>query len=255
VMGRLDGKIAIVTGAGQGVGRGIALALAKEGAAISVAELDPRTSADAVAEIEALGAQVIDAPCDVADAGAVRSVVAATVAALGGVDILVNNAHLTQGIDRPFIELSRDDMRRQFEVGVLGAFEFMQACFPHMRSRRGKVINLASGAGFFGMEGFASYAAAKEAIRGMSRVAAREWGPLGINVNVICPSVLSPAVQDWASRQPATAPSGRGPVIPRVGLAEEDVGRTAVFLASPDADYITGHTFMVDGGMSMDAGR
>jgi NAD(P)-dependent dehydrogenase (short-subunit alcohol dehydrogenase family) len=255
-MGRLDGKVAVVTGAGQGVGRGVALALAKEGAAVSIAELDLQTGPAVADELRALGARAMSVGCDVSQRSAVEHTVAATVAEFDGIDILVNNAHYLDQIDRPFVDLSEADVRRQFDTGVIGTFSFMQACFPYLQSGGGKVINMASGAGVFGMENFASYAAAKEAIRGMSRVAAREWGRLGINVNVICPSVPSPAVIAWVGRQTADSPTqSQTPAIPRAGRAEEDVGRVAVFLASPDSDYITGHTFMVDGGSTMDAGR
>jgi NAD(P)-dependent dehydrogenase (short-subunit alcohol dehydrogenase family) len=255
-VGRLEGKVAIVSGAGRGVGRGVAVALAKEGAAVSIAELDPESGPEAAAELRMLGARSLSVECDVSQRSAVEAAVAATVAEFGTVDILVNNAQYLDRIDMPFEDLSEADMRRQFDSGVIGTFSFMQACFPHLRHGGGKVVNMASGAGVFGMEHFASYAAAKEAIRGMSRVAAREWGRYGINVNIICPSVPSPAVLDWMSRQTPDSPvAGQMPAIPRAGEAEADVGRVAVFLASADSDYMTGHTLMVDGGSTMDAGR
>ena len=250
-MAKLDGKVAIVTGGGQGIGRGIALALAREGAAISIAELDPSRGADAALEVEKAGARALATVCDVSLRAQVETVVEATAREFGGVDILVNNATWT-GSDsgmKSFLEHSEEDLDRHFAVAVNGTFHFMQASFPHMAQRGGKIINLASSAGSERSVGFAAYAAAKEAVRALTGVAAREWGDQRIHVNVICPSAATPSSEHFFEEHPevlerviAASPAGR------LGDPEIDIGRAVVFLASSDSDFITGQTLWVDGG-------
>jgi 2-hydroxycyclohexanecarboxyl-CoA dehydrogenase len=256
-MGRLDGKVAIVTGAGQGIGLGIALALASEGASISIAEIESDRAARASKEVAARGVPVCAVTCDVRDRTQVDAAVAETVAVLGGIDILVNNAIATgsdpelaaSGGQRPFVETSEDLMRLQWESGPLGTFHMMQACYPHLRGRETSIVNLASRAGTDGIAGYTAYAAAKEAIRALSRVASREWGRDGIRVNVICPHARTPAQQKFAEANPgmeeqliAHVPLGR------LGDAEQDIGGAVVMLSSSDARYVTGQTIMVNGG-------
>ena len=180
-MGRLDGKVAIVTGAGQGIGLGIALALASEGANISIAELEGERAQRAAEEVRQRGVAVSAVICDVRDRSQVDAAVAQTVAELGGIDIVVNNAIATgsdaalaaSGGQRPFIETTEDLMRLQWESGPLGTFHVMQACYPHLRGRETSIVNVASRAGTDGIAGYTAYAAAKEAIRALSRVASR----------------------------------------------------------------------------------
>ena len=180
-MGRLDGKVAIVTGAGQGIGLGIALALASEGANISIAELEGERAQRAAEEVRQRGVTVSAVICDVRDRAQVDAAVAQTVAELGGIDIVVNNAIATgsdaalaaSGGQRPFIETTEDLMRLQWESGPLGTFHVMQACYPHLRGRETSIVNVASRAGTDGIAGYTAYAAAKEAIRALSRVASR----------------------------------------------------------------------------------
>ncbi len=168
----LKGKVAIVTGAGQGVGRGIALALAGEGAAVAVIGRTLAKCERTVEEIAAAGGKTFALACDVSKREVVDGVVAEVVTALGPVDILVNNAHTSNPLV-PMMEVSEKDMAIAFK-GFHGAFHFMQACFPYLKERQGRVINLGSVAGIRGDEGFAAYAASKEAVRAMSRVASRE---------------------------------------------------------------------------------
>jgi 2-hydroxycyclohexanecarboxyl-CoA dehydrogenase len=188
-MGVLDRKVAIVTGAGQGIGRGIALALAKEGAAVAVAGRTEAKLLATASEIHELGGRAIHVACDLATRGACNDVVDATIAAFGAVDVLVNNAASTTVV--PFEEITDAHIESDL-VALRASIYLMQACFPHMRDRGGKIINFGSGAGTAGAALQGSYAAAKEAIRGMSKVAAREWGPYRINVNTVCPGAVTP---------------------------------------------------------------
>jgi NAD(P)-dependent dehydrogenase (short-subunit alcohol dehydrogenase family) len=247
---RLAGRIALVTGAGQGIGRGIAHALAREGADVAVVERQAETAASTAKEVEALGVRSLAIPCDVGRREACEQAVARAVAALGGLDVLVNNAGWSRS-SVPLLEVDDEQMDRTLRVNLLASFWMMQAAHPHLVLRGGgSIINFGSGAGTGGLPGEGPYAAAKEAIRGLSRVAANEWGPQGIRVNVICPFANSPGMQQWSEMDRAgyEALLRRIP-LRRVGDCEDDVGRTAVFLASDDSAYLTGQTLMLDGGM------
>jgi NAD(P)-dependent dehydrogenase (short-subunit alcohol dehydrogenase family) len=247
-MGRLHGKVAIITGAGQGVGRGITLALAKEGASVVVVgrTLDKCTrTAD---EVRATGANALALACDVGKREQVDAVVQTTIEAFGAINIMVNNAHASRPMV-PFADTTDKDMAISLK-GMYGTWYFMQACFPYFRESGGKIINLGSVSGLRGDAGFAAYAVAKEGIRAMSRVAAREWGEYGITVNVICPFSDSPGIDYMISSTPAFIPRlTESTAMKRLGSSESDVGRTVVFLSSADADYITGQTINVDGGI------
>ena len=161
--GKLTGKVALVTGAGRGLGRGIALELARDGASIVVAELDPETGRRTAAEIEAIGRRAIAVVTDVCRREQVNATVAAAEKAFGAIDILVNNAQI-QRQQVNFEDTSDDDMQVVLGSGLMGTFYFMQACFPLLRRRGGKVINVASAAGLVGYAGWASYAVAKEGV-------------------------------------------------------------------------------------------
>ena len=252
-MGKLDGKVAIVTGAGQGVGRGVAVALAKEGARVVIAEIKPDTATAVEEEIRALGGEALAITCDVGDEAQVKRMVDQAVARFGPVDILVNNAQSWTGrsayhLGSPIESLPEEWWDLAFQSGV-------KAVFPHMKDRGGKIINMASYMGVIGWEGSADYNANKEAIRGLSRTAAREWGKYGINVNVICPSAITPSMIAFGEASPDKIEEMSKAIeqIPlrRVGDAEKDIGRVAVFLASEDSDLMTGQTLMVDGGLHM----
>jgi NAD(P)-dependent dehydrogenase (short-subunit alcohol dehydrogenase family) len=193
--------------------------------------------------------------CDVADRDDIKAAVAATVGKFGTVDILVNNAAI--GYEEgdvttwPSIEDTTEEYFRSVQdVNLIGTLLFMQACYPYLKQHGGKIINLASGLATEGTAHLASYTASKEAVRGLSRVAAKEWGPHGINVNVIAPFALSPALSKIRDEQPEQFTAWLQNVPLRyAGDCEHDVGPVAVFLASEEGRYLTGHTLMVDGGM------
>lgn len=251
-MGKLDGKVAIVTGSGSGLGRAVAKALAKDGAAVTIAELVAEAGLKTSRDIESAGGRALFVQCDVRDRVQIEATVAKTVERFGTVDILVNNAADTRPQGRPIEFLTDEDWEIDYATGPLATFRFMQACLPHLRERAGKIINVSSGAGVVGEKHLASYAAAKEAMRALTRTAAREFGEYGINVNCICPKVATESIKRWGEKFPEkylehskTSPLGRW------GDPDEDVAPAVVFLASPEARYITGATIMVDGGSRM----
>ncbi|MFD0826935.1 SDR family NAD(P)-dependent oxidoreductase [Neobacillus sp. M.A.Huq-85] len=243
---RLLGKIAIVTGSASGIGRGIALAMAKEGAHIAIVDVNEEKGKQTLEEINQYTEGMLFIK-DISVKETVYTIVEEVVKKFGKLDIIVNNAHVSR--QAPFIETTQDLLDLSFGTGFYPTFHFMQAAYPELKKSRGKVINFASGAGLEGQVTQTSYAAAKEAIRAISRVAANEWGPEGINVNMISPIALTPGVEQWRESAPQLYDEMIKKVpLRRLGDPEQDIGRVAVFLASSDSDYITGQTFMVDGG-------
>ncbi|MAG29446.1 MAG: hypothetical protein CL908_00975 [Deltaproteobacteria bacterium] len=250
-MGRLDDKVALVTGAGRGIGRGIALELAREGAAIAIAEIDPGSGQSVVQEIESAGGRAMATVTDVRSREQAGAAVSAAVEAFGTVDVLVNNAQL-QRQQLSFEDTTDDDMEVVLTSGIHATFYFMQACLPHLRRRGGKVINVASAAGLLGYPGWTSYAVAKEGIRALTKVAAREWGTYKINVNAICPAAETPSFGAWRDNHPDLAKDMLASIpLGHLGDPEVDIGRAVVFLASSDSDFVTGLTMMVDGGQTI----
>jgi NAD(P)-dependent dehydrogenase (short-subunit alcohol dehydrogenase family) len=250
-MGRLDDKVVIVTGAGQGIGAGIALAAAAEGARIVAAgrtfDKVERIAAEITGE---RGVDAIPVKCDVRRRDEVDACVAAAIARFGRIDGVVNNAQMVAL--GPVLEITEVDARRTWESGFLGSLWFMQAAYPELVKTKGTVVNLGTGSALRNdLPGFALYAGTKEMIRTMTRMAALEWGKDGIRVNAVIPNGMSPGMEMWSEWMPEeyetfvnTIPLGR------VGRLEEDVGRAVAFLLSEDAAYVTGSTLMVDGGQT-----
>jgi NAD(P)-dependent dehydrogenase (short-subunit alcohol dehydrogenase family) len=248
---RLAGRVAVVTGAGQGIGKGIASAFASEGANVVVLDRDGETAARTAAECEARGADAMALGCDVAERDDVDSAVDAATDRFGRVDILVTCA-LPKLIVQPFEQTDPGEIDTMWRVGYLGVVNAMRACAPHLKEHGGAVINFGSGAGIHGSAGYASYAPVKEAVRAISRVAAREWGAFGVRVNVICPFARSEQFDEWAVQYPEQARMAAATtLLGRLGDCEADIGRCAVFLAGDDAAFVTGQTLMVDGGQTM----
>ncbi|MGO9100816.1 MAG: SDR family NAD(P)-dependent oxidoreductase [Mycobacterium sp.] len=243
----LDNTVALVTGVGQGVGRGVALALAAEGAQVAVVG---RTAAkcDAVAaEITERGGHAVAVRADVTRRTDVDACVAEVRSRLGPIGCLVNAAQQTHYSS--LRKLTEDHLDAVWQSGTVGALRFMQACFDDLRAASGSVVNVGSGSGLTARPAMGAYAAVKEAMRTMSRVAAAEWGRYGIRVNVICPLAASPGFDSWTADLPDAAEQLAAQVLlGRLGDAERDIGRAVVFLAGPDSRYITGTTLMVDGG-------
>lgn len=257
----LKGKVAIITGASRGIGRGIALAYGKEGATVVVVSRGQQGVDQVVSEIEAEGGKATGIVCNVADRDAIYRTVARTAELQGRIDILVNNAQgcgsaanpAGSTVLRPLEELPEDEWDYNFVTGATGSLRFMQAAFPYLKaSGTGRIINFGSMWGQLGYEGAAAYNATKEAIRALSRTAAREWGKHGITVNVINPVIYTDLMANYEKAAPEAVQAMIAQIpMRRVGDPLQDAGRVAVFIAGPDAAYLTGMTFQVDGGFFM----
>jgi len=244
---RLSGKTAIVTGGVGGIGRGITRAYVKEGASVLAVDINDEAGA---ALVDELGDSVRFLNADISVEANAERIVAAAVDAFGGVDVLVNNAHASR--QAPLLETTQDDLDLSFNTGFYPTLWLMNAAHSQLSERGGTVINFASGAGINGLPTQGAYAAAKEAIRAISRVAANEWARDGINVNVISPLALTEGVESYIEATPGIEKKLlAGTPMRRFGDPEADIGRVAVFLASDDASYMTGQTLMVDGGSTM----
>jgi 2-hydroxycyclohexanecarboxyl-CoA dehydrogenase len=244
------GKVIIVTGAGRGVGKGMAVHLGKGGANVVVAEWKPDLLDAAVAELEGLGVTTLGVGCNVMERDDIEAMVAATIHRFGRVDGLINNAQTFRPLS-PVADVSEDDIDVFYRSGVKGTLWAMQAVHPHMQAQGwGRIVNFASSMGITGGKGFGAYNASKEAVRALTRTAAREWAPDGIVVNCIAPAAADH--HGDAGKQSEgyrifieNCPMGRQ------GDPELDIGPLAWFLCSDATRYLTGHTFMADGGAFM----
>ena len=245
----LEGKVAIVTGGGQGLGRAIALVLARRGAAVTITGRT-RAKLDAVvAEIEAAGGTACAVPGDVGDRHDVQDAVDATIAAFGGLDILINNAQTSQpGLS--LLELTDEVVEVTFRSGALGTLYAMQASHPHLAARGGgSIVNFGSSTAITGDRGFGPYVMTKEAIRGLTRVAANEWGRDGIRVNVVCPAGMSPSAAEFRDADPLRwAKVVHQIPLGRMGDEVDDIGAAVAALCSDDLRFLTGATLLLDGG-------
>lgn len=249
-MGKLQDKVAIITGGAGGIGSGMAKAMVKEGAIAVIVDLNEETGKAMEKELQAISPKSMFLQANLMDHANLGQIVETVVEKYGKLDVLINNAHASK--QASIEDITQADLDLSFGTGFYPTFHLMQAALPYLKESKGNVINFSSGAGLEGHVTQGSYAAAKEAIRAISRVAAREWGQFGINVNIISPLANSPGVQEWAKANPEYYESVKSKIpLGRFGEIEEDIGRVAVFLSSEDSQYITGQTIMVDGGSVM----
>jgi len=251
---RLAGKSALITGASRGIGRAIALRFAQEGCDLAlnyVAEAgrdNAAEAADVAREVEALGRRAVCLEADVTDAAAVQAMVEQAVAALGKLDVLVNNAGITR--DRTLRKLSPEDWEAVLRVNLTGAFNCCQAVLPHMLEQGGgRIVSMASVVGLTGNFGQTNYAASKAGLIGFSKSLAREVARKGITVNCVAPGFID---TEMTQAIPEDVKTGILAQIPlgKMGTAE-DVANAVLFLSSDEASYITGHVISTNGGMYM----
>lgn len=248
-MNRLNGKVAVVTGASRGIGRATAKLLATEGAKVAVLSRTTEGVERVVADIVEDGGTALGIVCDVGDTDQIKAAVDKVVTAYGRIDILVNNAFDGSAVLSPVIELPVEQLQRNFDTGPIAYLRFMQACYPHLKkSGEGRVINFGSMAGIIGLVGYGPYNMAKEAVRALTRTAAHEWGADKITVNNILP-----IADTWgAAAKNVPAPAS---ALGRFGSPEDDIAPVVLFLASKDSQFVTGSSLTPDGGSIIDAAR
>lgn len=249
---KMKGKVVLVTGGGQGIGYGVARAFAAEGADLILTGRTLSKLERAKQEIESdYGVCVLPVTADGSDEEQAKRAVEEGAAHFGHLDVLVNNAqNSASGV--MLVDHTKEDFDKAIYSGLYATFFFMKYAFPYLKESKGSVINFASGAGLAGRTGQSSYAAAKEGIRGLSRVAATEWGPFGINVNVVCPLAMTEGLEAWKEAYPALYEQTiHGVPLGHFGDPQQDIGRVCVFLASDEASYVTGETISLQGGSGL----
>lgn len=248
---RLKGKVAIVTGAGQGIGEGIARGYAAQGAKVVITGRTGSKLDEVVGRIEADGGEALGIEALAGNREHAVQTVERAIAKWGRVDVLVNNAHSFTDylpLDDPRME---DNCLIDIQSAFMGSLQLMQLCFPHMRDQGGgSIINMGSSFGIRCEPGFLAYAASKEAIRALTKTGAREWGQHKIRVNTILPSALSPKAIWYLEESKSYDQELAKVAMGRFG-APEDIAPTALFLASDESDFVTGQTIGVEGGATM----
>lgn len=252
MMGELNGKVALITGAGQGIGQGIAFSLAKRGAAVVAVGRTLEKCEGTVATIsERFGTPAIAVQCDIGQLDQLDAVVSQTIDTYGRLDILVNNAvYTTLG---SLLNADLQEFEKGLRVGPMATLRLMQLAHPHLKAAGGgNIINMASTSAMrWDSGGYGSYAAQKEAIRALTRAAANEWAADGIRTNVILPHAMSPALAGWIKARPDEA-AAFAKAIPggRIGECEADIGEFVAVLCSDASRYVNGQSIAVDGGQA-----
>ncbi|SFR88603.1 SDR family NAD(P)-dependent oxidoreductase [Sphingomonas jatrophae] len=246
---RLQGKTALITGAGEGIGGGIARRFAEEGAAVVIAEYSEATGRANAEAIKAAGGRALFVRTDVNDKAQLLAAVEAATREYGGADILVNNAY-GGGHIRRLEDKTDEEFDHSLTMSVKASFWAMRACFPHMKAAGwGRIVSICSLNGVNAHVYSADFNAGKEGLRALTRTAAREWAPFGITANVICPGAASAAYLRFKADHPenAAAMDKMNPM-GRTGDVDSDIAPVALFLASDDSRYVTGNTLFADGG-------
>lgn len=245
---QLEGKRVLITGAAQGIGKSIALQMAREGAELAISDINLELAATTAKEVESLGRKAIAIEGNVADSKSADDMVSKMIEALGGIDILVNNAGITR--DTLLMRMKDEDWDAVINVNLKGTFNCMRAAVkPMARQRYGKIINIASIVGLMGNAGQANYAASKAGVIGLTKTAAREYAARGININAVAPGFIATAMTD------AIPEKARDELIAQIPMGKlgcaDDVAGAVLFLASEASSYITGQVLSVNGGMYM----
>ena len=248
-MGLLDGKVALVTGGSQGIGRAIALRLGQEGADVAVCARNVEAAGEVASEIEGLGRKCLVRACDVADTEQAGALIASTIEELGQLDILVNNAGVTR--DNLLMRIREEDWDEVLAINLKGAFNCARAAVrPMLKARGGRIVNITSVVGLQGNAGQANYAASKADLIGLTKSLARELASRGITANAVAPGLVPETgmtgelAAEVQQQMLSAVPLGRAGT-------PEDVAHAVAFLASEQAAYITGQVLAVDGGMVM----
>ena len=244
----LQGKVAIVTGAAQGIGRAIAEALAHAGADIAVADLDPGRSADTVAAVEKIGRKALNIKVNVADANDTKAMAEHVIKTCGKIDILVNNAGITR--DALLLRMKEEDWHLVLQVNLNGTFNCTKAVLqPMTKQRYGRIVNIASIVGAMGNVGQANYAASKAAVIGFTKTVAREYASRNVTVNAVAPGFIDTAMTQGLPAEVKEALQKQIP-LGRLGTPA-DIAAAVQFLVSDEAAYVTGQVLHVNGGMLM----